>query len=208
MKFSDIKEVERISDYWGVDLSSLSSKTGLEEKLQNGEIKAALVFGEDILTDEHSKALFSGLEFLLVSDAFYTSAILEADVVLPASTHIEQEGTFTRCDHTIQKSEKIVNNPAVPPNRETIVKLACRFVSDFSFNSNDDVFSEIKAVNRYYQNAETDNSIIKYIFPNNHSGIEMNFAPYDIDLKPFKTPVNSTLYKDIYFTNEIKQKLI
>jgi len=63
-----------------------------------------LIFGEDPLNVKENEKYFNGLEFLLVCDAYHTDTTDEADVVLPAANHIEQSGTYTRCDNKVQRA--------------------------------------------------------------------------------------------------------
>jgi len=49
--------------------------------------------------------------FVVVQDIFLTETAQLADVVLPAATWGEKEGTFTNADRTVHLSEKAVNGP-------------------------------------------------------------------------------------------------
>jgi predicted molibdopterin-dependent oxidoreductase YjgC len=77
------------------------------------EIKALYVMGENPLvsfpdTPTVEKRL-KGLELLIVQDIFLTETAKVADVVLPASSWAEKEGTFMSATGTVQKITKIVS---------------------------------------------------------------------------------------------------
>lgn len=208
VKAEDKDKVKEISDLWGTDLSAIIGKNGIEEALRKREIKAALIFGEDIYANENFKKYFSNLEFLLVSDAFNTGTLMEADVVLPASTHIEQEGTFTSCDHTVQQANKIVDNNAVTANWETITRLAQQFSTGFSYNTLSDVRNEIKEVNRYYKNMEPGHSITGQMFSNGFAEKKLNFALYEADLSVFDAVKIPILFQENYYIKNVKLQLL
>jgi formate dehydrogenase major subunit len=208
IKAEDKEGVGRISELWKTDLTGIAGKNGLEERLRKREIKAALVFGEDIYANENFRKYFSNLEFLLVSDSFNTDTLMEADVALPASTHIEQEGTFTSCDHTVQKANKIVSNSAVTANWEIITRLARQFAPGFSFNSQSDIWNEIKLANRYYKNMEFNHSVTGQMFSNGFAGKKLNFALYQTGLSAFEGTKIPILFQENYYIKNVKLQLI
>lgn len=68
----------------------------------NGEIKALYVMGADPIGD----GLMVGrgeLDFLVVQELFMTETAAHADVVLPAQSWIEREGTFTSGERRVQR---------------------------------------------------------------------------------------------------------
>ena len=56
------------------------------------------------------KAL-SALEFLVVQDIFLTETAEFADVVLPATTLLEKDGTYTNTDRRVQIGRKALDPP-------------------------------------------------------------------------------------------------
>ena len=75
-------------------------------------IRGALVLLEDPLSDPDTGRLFDGLEALVVADHFLTRTAGAAQVVLPASTLAETEGTVASFDGTLRKVAKACNPPA------------------------------------------------------------------------------------------------
>jgi formate dehydrogenase major subunit len=133
VKYSEKDQINRIGQFWNVDLNEVFNPVDLTKKMINEEIKAMLIFGEDPLIVNDNFKYFNGIEFLLVQDIFNTSTAQEADVVLPLSTYIEQDGTYTSCDLKIQKANQIIEPITNYENWEIITKLAENFNSGFNY---------------------------------------------------------------------------
>ena len=105
---------------WGVPLSD---KVGLSlphiiNGAYNNLIKFLYIMGENPIVSDpditHVKEAFTDLDFLVVQDIFMTETAAFADVVLPASTFAEKEGTFTSTERRIQ-----MVHPAIRPLKGT-----------------------------------------------------------------------------------------
>ena len=77
-----------------------------------GRIKAMYVTGENPLLSEpnlhHAEETFNKLEFLVVQDIFLHETAQIADVVLPATSFAEKDGTFTNSERRVQRVRKAV----------------------------------------------------------------------------------------------------
>ena len=77
-----------------------------------GKIKALYIMGEDtIMTDPnsyHSIKAFEQLELIVVQELFMTATTEMADVVLPASSYFEKNGTFTNGERRVQRVNKVI----------------------------------------------------------------------------------------------------
>lgn len=76
------------------------------------DLKALWIIGEDVVqtdpnTNKVIKAMES-LELLVVQELFMTETAMRATVVLPGSSFLEKEGTFTNGERRIQKVQKVV----------------------------------------------------------------------------------------------------
>ncbi len=207
VKHDDLDEIERIGKKWGVYLNSIFNQVNLENKINRGEIKAALVFGEDPAAFNNGRKFFSSLEFLLVSDSFYTDSVYEADVVLPARTYIEQEGTYTRCDHTIQKAKRIIDRGDII-NWEIIEKLATSFSSGFNHKTTDEIFDEIKSVNKFYSNIEIGKSWIERLTDNDFMQKKLKFSLNKSDLTTFEAIKPVIHFPENYYVSNVKMQLV
>ncbi|MCX6149615.1 MAG: molybdopterin-dependent oxidoreductase [Ignavibacteriales bacterium] len=208
VKFDDEKAIEKIAKMWNADLKNIFQPIDLLKKLKRGEIKGLLVFGEDPLFVKNNIKYLSGIEFLVVSSSFFSSTTEEADVILPASTLIEQEGTYTRCDNTIQKANKIIDGPNESENWEIIQKLASKFENRFNYNSVEQIFNEIKEVNRFYNYSDIDKSWQTGFFSNWFNENKLSFSIYDIDFSTFD-PIKPTIhYQENYYFSSIKKLLV
>ena len=86
--------------------------TDMVEEMMNGRIKAMYVTGENPLLSEpdlhHATEAFGKLEFLVVQDIFMHETAEVADVVLPATSFAEKDGTFTNSERRVQRVRKAV----------------------------------------------------------------------------------------------------
>ena len=75
-------------------------------------IKAMYITGENPLLSEpdlhHAEEAFKKLEFLVVQDIFMHETAEIADVVLPATSFAEKDGTFTNSERRVQRIRKAV----------------------------------------------------------------------------------------------------
>lgn len=116
---SDRGTLDRACDYWETDVE-LSEEPGLTlvEMMRaacSGEVKAMYVMGENPVLSEpdtaHVREAMESLDFLVVQDIFLTETAVYADVVLPAASFLEKEGTFTNTDRQVQLVRKVVDAP-------------------------------------------------------------------------------------------------
>ncbi|MFN8113206.1 MAG: formate dehydrogenase subunit alpha [Solirubrobacterales bacterium] len=82
-----------------------------------GELKALIVFGEDIVQTDpdstHVRAAIDACELVVSHEIFLSETAAMADVVLPAASFLEKDGTFTNFDRRVQRVR-----PALPPPGE------------------------------------------------------------------------------------------
>jgi formate dehydrogenase major subunit len=103
------------------------------------------------------KAL-SALEFLLVQDIFLTETAEFADVILPASSYLEKDGTYTNTDRRVQLGRKVLDPPGqARVDWEVIQDIARRIGLDWNYASAREIFEEIVSVMASYQNLSYDN---------------------------------------------------
>jgi len=83
-----------------------NNASGILEACASGTIKTLFIAGENPVVSypNHAKitSALDKLDFLIVSDLFMTETAARADVVLPACSFAEKEGTFTSVDRRVQ----------------------------------------------------------------------------------------------------------
>jgi formate dehydrogenase alpha subunit len=86
--------------------------TEMMEAAYHGDLKGLFVLGENPMVSDpdinHVKTALERCEFLVVQDIFLTETAQLADVVLPGTTYVEKDGTFTGTDRRIQRIRKAI----------------------------------------------------------------------------------------------------
>ena len=86
--------------------------TDMVEEIIKGRIRAMYITGENPLLSEpdlhHAEEAFKKLDFLIVQDIFMHETAEIADVVLPATSFAEKDGTFTNSERRVQLVRKAV----------------------------------------------------------------------------------------------------
>ena len=145
-----------------------------------------------------NRKYLKGVEFLAVQDMFLTDTAAEADVVLPAASFIEQDGSYTACDRRVQHIRHIMEPRAGMANWKVIETLAKKFKEDFAYDSLAGITAEIETVNRL-----TD-GIKKESF--NEKGKPV-FMTYDIDTAVLNPVLPALLFSEHYYKSRIKSWL-
>jgi formate dehydrogenase alpha subunit len=108
---------EKFEKAWGVKLPSQPGLT-VGEMLQaahDGKVKAMWIIGENVAMSDpdaqHVREALEHLDFLVVSELFLTETAQLADVVLPAASFAEKDGTFTNTERRIQRVRKAIEPP-------------------------------------------------------------------------------------------------
>ena len=201
VKYHEDEKIERLSRLWRVDLKKIFKPVNITKKMLRNEIKAVLIFGEDPLISNDNIKYLGGAEFLVVCDMFYTATAKEADVVLPASAYIEQDGTYTSSDLRIQKVDKIIMPKNGLENYKIIIELANIFNNSFSYESQNEIFEEIKQVNMYYKDCNIGDSWVKNL------NKKANFSIYDVDIRAFNCKKTALLFSENFFETKIRSIL-
>ncbi len=116
-----------------------------------GELRAMYIFGEDVAqTDPNTthvvKALES-LELLVVQDIFENETTRYADVVLPASSFLEKQGTFTNAERRIQLVQPAIDPPGdARTDFDILTTISAALGHDMGFATPADVMDEVAAL--------------------------------------------------------------
>ncbi|HEX9862651.1 MAG TPA: formate dehydrogenase subunit alpha [Candidatus Bathyarchaeia archaeon] len=107
---------EKMAKAWGIKVEDMDDKVGytvIEMIHAAGEekIKALYIMGENpMVSDPDLNSVKECLEkpFLVVQDIFMTPTTELADVILPAASFAEKDGTFTSTQRTVSKIRKAI----------------------------------------------------------------------------------------------------
>jgi formate dehydrogenase major subunit len=109
---SERKNVGKFEKAWGVKLSPKPglAVTDMWSAVLKGALKGMYIMGENpVVSDpnlKHVKAALKKLDFLVVQDIFMTETAKLANVVLPAASFAEKDGTFTNTERRVQRVRK------------------------------------------------------------------------------------------------------
>ncbi len=148
---------EKFAKAWGVeDLSDEIGLTVVEmfNKIGKG-LKGLYIMGENPMISDpdqnHIREALEEIEFLVVQDIFLSETAEYADVILPAASFAEKDGTFTNTERRIQRINKAVEAPGqARPDWEIICDLARRMGYEMSYNSVAEIMDEIAEVTPIY----------------------------------------------------------
>ena len=119
------------------------------DMLSSPDIKALFVMGANPL--RHFEHLPANLEFLVVQDILLTETAEQADVVLPAVTFAEKDGSMTNIDHYVQAIRHALRPlPGAKADWEILTALARNLGQKWNYNSPQEVLREIAATNPFY----------------------------------------------------------
>ena len=111
--YQDVEDAnlrEKFEEAWKVKLPAKKGLTNSEMFQEPGRIKLFYIIGEDVVHSEpnskHVASCLEEAEFTLVQDLFLCKTAEYADVILPACSFAEKEGTFSNADRRIQRVRK------------------------------------------------------------------------------------------------------
>jgi NADH-quinone oxidoreductase chain G len=138
---------QRLETLWGAKLSTTPGKSYTQMLDDAGNnIKAMLIMGADPASERPAWAEnLDRLDFLVVQELFLTETAQKADVVLPAVSWAECDGTFTNLERRVQRATKAVKNPnsKAAPDWMILDHLAGAFGVRWPFTSEKEVTAEI-----------------------------------------------------------------
>ncbi len=149
-KFERAWGVERLPDRVG-----LTSTTAIDAA-ESGALKALFVMGENPVLSHpdqnHVRRALENLEFLAVQDIFPTATTRLADVVLPAVSYAEKDGTFTSTERRVQRVRKALEPlGAGRPDWEILCEIAARAgYAGMQYSSAEEIMAEMAALTPIY----------------------------------------------------------
>jgi formate dehydrogenase major subunit len=148
---------------WGAKLDRHAGLTVVEimKNALDGAIKGMYMMGENpFLSDPNSnkvrKAL-SSLDFLVVQDIFLTETAEFADVILPATSALEKDGTVTNTDRRVQVMRQALKAPGEARlDWQIICEIATRMGYKMEYASTAEVFDEMVGLTKAYRGLSHD----------------------------------------------------
>jgi formate dehydrogenase alpha subunit len=146
----DEDTARQFEDAWGVRIpreKGLSIPQMFDAAVA-GDLKAMYIFGEDVAQTDpntaHVVAALENLEFLVCQDIFETETTQYADVILPASSFLEKEGTFTNAERRVQLVGAAIEPPGGAKTDFEIITLVARALGyDFGWSKPEDAMDEV-----------------------------------------------------------------
>jgi len=105
---------EKFEKAWKVKLPNKVGLTVAEimNEAEKGKVKFLYIMGENPMVSDpdinHVRKALENLDFLVVQDIFLTETAEYADVVLPAASFAEKDGTFTNTERRVQRIRKAI----------------------------------------------------------------------------------------------------
>jgi formate dehydrogenase major subunit len=156
-KVVDANVKAKFEEAWGVRLSDKVGLTLTEivHKAGHGDIKFLYIMGENPMVSDpdltHVEEALKNTEFLVVQDIFLTETAQLADVVLPAASFAEKDGTFSNTERRVQRVRKAINPIGdCKPDWQILSGVLKRLGIGKDYAGPEDVFAEIREVTPSY----------------------------------------------------------
>jgi NADH-quinone oxidoreductase chain G len=114
-----------------------------------GQLKALVVMGNNLLmrypNGAKARQALEALDFLVVQDLFLTETAQLADVVLPAVSAMEKNGTFTNVEGRVQRITRAMDPVgAGRPDWQILAQLAAKMGQSLGYGTVDQVVADIR----------------------------------------------------------------
>ena len=122
----------------------------------NKEVKGLWIIGEDIVqTDPNSAHVIKAMEsldLLVVQEIFMSETAKLADVVLPGTTFLEKDGTFTNTERRVQRVNKAAEPlPGTKPDGVIVTEMMQKLGFDQPTYDADQVLAEVADVVPFFK---------------------------------------------------------
>jgi assimilatory nitrate reductase catalytic subunit len=148
-----------IADLWGMEEKELPGKGvsayEMMEKMQKGEIKGMLlVCSNPVVSNPNAdfvKKAIQNLDFFVAVDLFISETAEMADVILPSTSYLEDEGTMTNVEGRVTLREANKKPPGQTRHDWQIICDIAEVMGKgefFRFQSAEDIFNELREASR------------------------------------------------------------
>jgi assimilatory nitrate reductase catalytic subunit len=148
-----------IASVWGIDEGDLPGKGvsayEMIEKIHEGEITGMfLMCSNPIVSNPNAdfvKKALKKLKYLVAVDLFVSETARLADLILPASSYLEDEGTMTNLEGRVTLREASFPSPGEAKHDWQIICDIARVLGKekyFFFQSSEEIFNELREASR------------------------------------------------------------
>lgn len=171
INLSEKENIKKLSEVWQTEIPNPDDQC-VAEGIEKGKYKNLFIFGEDpigcALDKESIKDMLVKAKFIMVQDYIMSETAQMADLIMPASTHLESGGSFTNTQKVIQHFGAGMKPLVDKLNEEQLIDLLGMFNIN-SINSAEEVIPEasklFKHEDKYeftYTNADDYTRMFKY----------------------------------------------
>ena len=153
---TNLEARRRVTEAWGIEPPSEIGLTATEMMNVMGEkIRAMFIMGENPMISDpdinHVEQQLNKLDFLAASEMFMSETAALADVVFPACSYAEKNGTFTATDRRIQRVRKAVERLGESkPDWLIVQQLSRRLGYEMWFKGPSEIMDELASVSPIY----------------------------------------------------------
>ncbi|MBI3283410.1 MAG: formate dehydrogenase subunit alpha [Burkholderiales bacterium] len=155
-RVTDTAATAHIEQAWQVPAGTLDKEAGLTvveimHAIKDGKVRGMYIMGENPAMSDpdvnHARESLAALEHLVVQDIFLTETAAYADVILPASSFQEKDGSFTNTDRTVQLGRAALQPPGEARQDLWIIQqIAQKMGLQWNYPHVSQVFEEMRQV--------------------------------------------------------------
>lgn len=155
----NLEDRNYIADVWGIEEEVLPGKGvsayEMMEKAHEGEIKALfLMCSNPVVSNPNAsfvKEAIESLDFLVAVDLFISETAQMADLILPATSYLEDEGTMTNLEGRVTLREGQRTPPGNTRQDWQIICDVAKIMGKgeyFNFSSAEEIFDELRVASK------------------------------------------------------------
>lgn len=151
---------EKFADAYDMDVDEMPAEEGLRITdmflaADEGDVRGMFIQGENPVTSEpnipHAQSVLENLDFLAVQDIFLSDTAEYADVVLPATSSLESNGTYTASTRHVQLVKRAMDPIGnTKPDWQITKELAARFGYDWEYTHPSEIMDEMNSLMPIY----------------------------------------------------------
>jgi formate dehydrogenase major subunit len=149
---------EKFETAWGTKLSAAEGLTHAEifDQVHDGKITSLFLVGENPYLSEananHAIEAMERADFMVVQDIFLTETAKMADVVLPAASFAEKDGTFSNTERRVQRvRQAIAPRGEAKPDWQIVAAIAKKMgAQGFDYSTEEEIMAEISSLTPSY----------------------------------------------------------